>query len=514
MGWATKYIMNIIIHLLVVCGKPSMNQPVGKGHLWVGSNPPGVDVMCLKCWCTSLSMTIWQGNWMNMMRHYWHYWNCAPLSDKTEKNIFLEKTCLSHQQLQRRSLWHQHSTPEQLHKNWRISKTHRSPPVPHGSPGGSRGSPGARIVPSLRCFDHLFPDFLWGKSTPRSSVLAVPTLRIFISLPGWWCNNHLEKYEFVNGKDYPQYIMENKIHVPNHQPATCFSPRVSERRVLPIVGVCISSSHLQHLLIFTPSHLHTFSSSHLLTFTSSHLHIFSLHIFESSHLLVFTSSHLHICSSSHLLIFTSSHFTSSHLHIFSLHIFSSSHLLIFTSSHLHIFSSSHLPIFNTFSSSHLLIFTSSHLHTFSPSHLLIFTSSHLHIFSSSHLLIFTSAHLHICTSSHLLIFAAAHLDIFSSSHLLIFTSSHLHIFSSSHLLIFTSSHPHIFTSSSHLHIFSCCPLALLKAGAGAVPTRRHETQPFRTKRGSIAKNWGKSAIPKSSRATLSHEMRFDRQKLR
>jgi hypothetical protein len=39
---------------------------------------------------------------------------------------------------------------------------------------------------------------------------------------GWWCNNHLEKYEFVNGKDYPDYPiyeMENKIHVPNHQPA-------------------------------------------------------------------------------------------------------------------------------------------------------------------------------------------------------------------------------------------------------------------------------------------------------
>ena len=31
--------------------------------------------------------------------------------------------------------------------------------------------------------------------------------------------NHLEKYEFVNGKDYPIYEMENKIHVWNHQPA-------------------------------------------------------------------------------------------------------------------------------------------------------------------------------------------------------------------------------------------------------------------------------------------------------
>ena len=37
-------------------------------------------------------------------------------------------------------------------------------------------------------------------------------------------------------------------------------PRASERRVLPIVGVCISSSHL-----------HICSSSHLLILTSSHL---------------------------------------------------------------------------------------------------------------------------------------------------------------------------------------------------------------------------------------------------
>ena len=201
-----------------------------------------------------------------------------------------------------------------------------------------------------------------------------------------------------------------------------FFPRASERRVLPIVGVCKTSSHL-----------HILSSSHLLIFTSSHLHILS-----SSHPLIFASSHLHIFTSSHLLIFTSSH----------LHIFSSSHLLIFTSSHLHIFStSSHIF-------SHLL--TSSHIF----SHLL--TSSHIfsHLLTSSH--IFS----HLLTSSHLL-------HIFS--HLL--TSSHIF----SHLL--TSSH--LYISS---HTFSSCPLALsffsislLKAGAGAVPTRRHETQPFRTK---------------------------------
>ena len=218
-------------------------------------------------------------------------------------------------------------------------------------------------------------------------------------------------------------------------------------------------------------------------FTSSHFHITSsnLHIFSSSHPHIFTSSHLHIFSSSHPHIFTSSH----------LHIFSFSHLLIFTSSHLHIFSSSHL-----------LIFTYSHLHIFSSSHLLIFTSSHLHI------LIFTSSHLHIFSSSHPHIFTSSHLHIFSSSHLHILTSSHPHIFTSSHPHIFTSSHLHITSSRLHIFTFSLalllsCPLALLPSSfsffsisllrRGAVPTRRHETQPFRTKRGSIGKNWSEIA---------------------
>ena len=125
------------------------------------------------------------------------------------------------------------------------------------------------------------------------------------------------------------------------------------------------------------------------------------------------------------------------------------------------------------------IFTSSH-HTlisriFSSSHPDIFTSSHLHIFSSSHPHILTSSHPHILTSSHLHILLQHILlqHIFSSSHLLIFTSSHPHIL--------TSSHPHIFTSAAvRLHILS------LRREAG--PTRRNKTQPFRTKRGSIAKN--------------------------
>ena len=154
-----------------------------------------------------------------------------------------------------------------------------------------------------------------------------------------------------------------------------------------------------------------------------------------------------------------------------------------TFSHLHIFTS-HLQVFPFYHPSHLHIFSSSHPHIFTSSHPHIFTSSHLHILTSSHPHIFTSSHLHIFTSSHLLIF---------TSHLRIFTSSHLHI---------TSSHLHIFTFS--LALLLSCPLALLPSSfsffsislsrRGAVPTRRHERQPFRTKRSSITKNSCKIAI--------------------
>ena len=100
-----------------------------------------------------------------------------------------------------------------------------------------------------------------------------------------------------NKRIYRYYPLKCFVLVPLIQ----FFPRASERRVLPIVGVCISSSHL-----------HTFSSSHLLIFTSAHLHICS-----SSHLLIFTSAHLHIFTYSHLH-FLSLALTYSHTHIFSL----------------------------------------------------------------------------------------------------------------------------------------------------------------------------------------------------
>ena len=43
----------------------------------------------------------------------------------------------------------------------------------------------------------------------RSSSLK-KKLTMLLKVSGWWCNNHLEKYEFVNGKDDIPYIMENR----------------------------------------------------------------------------------------------------------------------------------------------------------------------------------------------------------------------------------------------------------------------------------------------------------------
>ena len=166
--------------------------------------------------------------------------------------------------------------------------------------------------------------------------------------------NNIKCEVFCHRKKIKNFNMYGPARIQSHQnqaiwiEKTRLFSRESERRVLLIVGVCQTFSHL-HIFI-----------SHLQNFTSSHPNILT-----SSHLLIFTSSsfHLNIFSSSHLLIFTSS----SHPHIFA---FSSSHLHIFTSSHLHILTSSHL-----------LIFTSSHLH--------IFTSSHLHIVTFSLALLLT-----------------------------------------------------------------------------------------------------------------------------
>jgi hypothetical protein len=46
--------------------------------------------------------------------------------------------------------------------------------------------------------------------------------------------NHLETYEFVNGKDDIPYIMENKIHVPNHQPESLCSVKMKNQNASEI----------------------------------------------------------------------------------------------------------------------------------------------------------------------------------------------------------------------------------------------------------------------------------------
>jgi len=43
----------------------------------------------------------------------------------------------------------------------------------------------------------------WFSNTPTE--LNSKNWNLINTSSGWWCNNHLEKYEFVNGKDFPIY---------------------------------------------------------------------------------------------------------------------------------------------------------------------------------------------------------------------------------------------------------------------------------------------------------------------
>ena len=68
----------------------------------------------------------------------------------------------------------------------------------------------------------------WKSMVSRSDMLYPNKITIYphengqTHITGWWCNNHFEKYDFVNGKDYISHTlwknMENKSHVWNHQP--------------------------------------------------------------------------------------------------------------------------------------------------------------------------------------------------------------------------------------------------------------------------------------------------------
>ena len=74
--------------------------------------------------------------------------------------------------------------------------------------------------------------FRWGHyRNPPDRTACGNIIAVFFfpdSSKNQYCNlvgglNHLEKYEFVNGKDdIPYSIMENKSHVWNHQSATIY----------------------------------------------------------------------------------------------------------------------------------------------------------------------------------------------------------------------------------------------------------------------------------------------------
>ena len=58
---------------------------------------------------------------------------------------------------------------------------------------------------------HTPPTKKMCKSDNSPAPRSPPSPKTCVS--GWWCNNHLEKYEFVNGKDEIPYIMEHKKYL-------------------------------------------------------------------------------------------------------------------------------------------------------------------------------------------------------------------------------------------------------------------------------------------------------------
>ena len=57
----------------------------------------------------------------------------------------------------------------------------------------------------------------WGDERWRMLYNICWCVYIYI-ISGWWWLNHLEKYEFVNGKDDISYMKWKIKNVPNHQP--------------------------------------------------------------------------------------------------------------------------------------------------------------------------------------------------------------------------------------------------------------------------------------------------------
>ena len=68
---------------------------------------------------------------------------------------------------------------------------------------------------------------------------------------GWWCNNHLEKYEFVNGKDYPIYYGT----LVGGWPTPLKNMKVSWGLLFPIYGKIKHVWNHQHMVLLPSGNL-------------------------------------------------------------------------------------------------------------------------------------------------------------------------------------------------------------------------------------------------------------------
>ena len=63
-------------------------------------------------------------------------------------------------------------------------------------------------------------------------IMIDDTFLLFHWLTGWWCNNHLEKYEFVNGKDDIPDMKWKINNVPNHQPENKYNVTIMTTHII------------------------------------------------------------------------------------------------------------------------------------------------------------------------------------------------------------------------------------------------------------------------------------------
>ena len=94
---------------------------------------------------------------------------------------------------------------------------HRFTTMSHGQIVGERTPPEFPLLrpPAKACGRSKRGDRRRGSVTARvllSTCLGwLAGQNILKIIASWWCNDHFEKYDFVNGEDDIPYIMENKM---------------------------------------------------------------------------------------------------------------------------------------------------------------------------------------------------------------------------------------------------------------------------------------------------------------